>query len=333
MFLSMIVPVYNAGVYLEECLHSLLAQDVADYEIICVDDGSTDGSGAILDEFAQRFRSVRPIHQSNGGVVAARNAGLAAARGEYIWFVDADDFVCPNILARLRSVIEDSRCDQLVFGGFQFADAMTPEQEALRASGALPDNVPGPGAVVWRSLIRRAFLEEHGVSFRYPELTHGEDGQFMYELSMESPACTEIPDTVYFYRIRSGSAETDVSGENRRRKLRSHIAIVKIMAKQYAGNAEDTATANRLMTMLWTSLYGAAKLPRLEARQVLATLGDAGVYPFSRPNACTLTKSYMTNREDIIGKGFDWLYRHLHTRWGFALMWMLCHLAPGRSGC
>ena len=171
MFLSIIVPVYNAQPYLEECLRSLLGQDIPDYEIICVDDGSTDGSSAMLDAFAAEHHGIFPIHQKNSGVAAARNTGLSAAKGDYIWFVDADDFIQPNVLARLRSVIAETGCDQLVVGGFQFAEVLTPKQEALRQERNLPDNVPGPGAVVWRSLIRRAFLSRHGVTFRQAALS------------------------------------------------------------------------------------------------------------------------------------------------------------------
>lgn len=325
MFLSFIVPVYNALPYLEECLRSLLEQDISDYEIICVDDGSTDASGAILDAFAAAHSKIVPIHQKNSGVAIARNTGLAAAKGDYIWFVDADDFLQPNVLARLWSAIAETGCDQLVVGGFQFAEALTPEQVALRQERSLPDNVPGPGAVVWRSLIRRAFLSEHGVRFRHPELTHGEDGQFLYELSLEQPSRAEIPDTVYFYRIRPGSAETAAGRENQRRKLRSHIAVARIMQEYYRNNS-DSPTANRMLSVLWYCLYGAAQLPLAEARQVLSTLALDGLFPFARPDSCTLEQSYMFKPDSLPGCVLDKLYLRLHTRWGFWLMWCLCRL-------
>lgn len=325
MFLSFIVPVYNARPYLEECLQSLLAQDLPDYEIICVDDGSADGSGAIIDAFAAEHSQIIPIHQKNSGVAAARNAGLAAARGDYIWFVDADDFISPNVLSRLLAEISATHCDQLVTGGFQFENALTAQQEALRLAGRLPDNVPGPGAVVWRSLLRRAFLSEHNITFRHPELTHGEDGQFLFELSRFSPVCAEIGDTVYFYRVRSGSAETSVSRENQQKKLRSHIAVARIMQDYYLSGNRDCATANRLMATLWYCLYDAAKRPLPEARQVLRLLTAAGLFPFRRPENCTLTCSYMFDRSSLPGRCLDWVYLRLHTRAGFCVMWCLAH--------
>ena len=90
-FFSIIIPVYNVAPYLRECLDSLLAQTFADWEAICVDDGSIDGSGAILDEYAARDRRFMVIHQTNAGVSAARNAGIDAARGKYVTFLDGDD--------------------------------------------------------------------------------------------------------------------------------------------------------------------------------------------------------------------------------------------------
>ena len=99
--ISVIIPVYNAERYLRECLTSLVNQTFRAYEIIAVNDGSTDGSLAILRHFQKDWPQLRVIDQENGGVSAARNVGMAAARGEYLGFMDADDTVAPNYLERL----------------------------------------------------------------------------------------------------------------------------------------------------------------------------------------------------------------------------------------
>ncbi len=91
--MSIIVPVYNVEAYLRRCLDSIIAQTIPDWECICVDDGSPDGCGAILDEYAARDARFVVIHKENGGVSTARNAGLDVARGEYIGFVDPDDWI------------------------------------------------------------------------------------------------------------------------------------------------------------------------------------------------------------------------------------------------
>ena len=123
MKLSIIVPIYNVEQYLRKCVDSLLAQDISDYEIILVDDGSTDNSGAICDEYTSpsfvnsltRSVVIKVIHQENGGLSAARNTGIKAAKGEYICFVDSDDYWEPNVLGKLMEQVERDDLDVLRF--------------------------------------------------------------------------------------------------------------------------------------------------------------------------------------------------------------------------
>lgn len=119
MKLSIIVPIYNVASYLRKCVDSLLAQDYTNYEIILVDDGSTDDSGAIADEIVSEAIGNRPtlrvIHQTNAGLSAARNAGLAIAQGDYIVYVDSDDYLDPNVLGALMEQVERDQLDVLRF--------------------------------------------------------------------------------------------------------------------------------------------------------------------------------------------------------------------------
>ena len=136
MKLSIIVPVYNVAAYLRKCVDSLLAQDISDYEIILVDDGSTDDSGAIADEIVREAMgnglwaideetnsqspianrpTLRVIHQENAGLSAARNTGIAAATGDYIMFVDSDDYLQPNVLGVLIEQVERDNLDVVRF--------------------------------------------------------------------------------------------------------------------------------------------------------------------------------------------------------------------------
>lgn len=104
--ISVIIPVYNTEVYLEECLQSVLTQTFRDFEVIIVDDGSTDGSASICDRFAQEFPNIKAIHQKNQGVSAARNAGISHARGKYLLFLDSDDVIHPQMLSLLADIQE-----------------------------------------------------------------------------------------------------------------------------------------------------------------------------------------------------------------------------------
>ena len=109
--ISVIVPVYNVAAYLPECLDSILSQDYDKLEVILIDDGSTDDSGAICDAYARRDGRIRVIHQKNGGAAAAKNAGLRAATGEYLSFADSDDFLEPGAYAYMLALLKENDAD------------------------------------------------------------------------------------------------------------------------------------------------------------------------------------------------------------------------------
>ena len=116
---SVIVPVYNAGKYLDECIRSILDQSMEDFELLLVDDGSTDESGKICETFAGRDSRIRVIHKENGGVSSARNAGILQAKGERICFIDADDTVDRDYLRNLYHAADNEPDDLLVIGGLR----------------------------------------------------------------------------------------------------------------------------------------------------------------------------------------------------------------------
>lgn len=331
MFLSFLVPVYNGEAYLRECLDALLDQDLTDYEILCVDDGSTDESPSILRQYAQAHPNIRVLRQESQGVCAARNAALSAAQGTYIWFVDCDDLIQRRCLSSLREIAEKSHCDRLIVGAYQFTDAMTEDEWARSRQNALPANSPWYDSVVWRCLLRRDFLEENRLTFQPPELTHGEDGLYMYQVVSAHPVDAETQQTLYFYREHSGSAETGLGVEALSRRLKSHARIAEILLDYYQNGRKDQPTADKLMSFLWLSLYETAKLPGPACSASLSNLKHAGLYPFRRLPECTIRRSYMTARTDFLGKAFDFLYLHLHTPLAFHTMHLIHRLAAFRQ--
>lgn len=114
--ISVIVPVYNTEKYLHRCIDSILAQTFTDFELLLVDDGSTDRSGAICDEYAQKDNRVRVFHKENGGVSSARNMGLDNARGEYVMFLDSDDYMFPEMCYILVDTIKKEKSDMVICG-------------------------------------------------------------------------------------------------------------------------------------------------------------------------------------------------------------------------
>lgn len=124
--ISVIVPVYKVEPYLRRCVDSILAQTYTDFELILVDDGSPDNCGAICDEYAAKDRRIRVLHQENGGLSAARNAGLDVAEGEYIALVDSDDIVFDNYLEKLLGSLLAEQADVSICGMVSFADGTEP---------------------------------------------------------------------------------------------------------------------------------------------------------------------------------------------------------------
>ena len=141
--ISVICPVYNAEKYLARAVKSVLAQSFEDFELILVDDGSTDNSGELCDAFAAEDKRVRVIHQANGGVSRARNAGIDSARGEYIAFIDSDDYVFPYWLSDLYEAIaaegaDISRAGHYCVGERQFANSAPKSPDDLRGCISTP---------------------------------------------------------------------------------------------------------------------------------------------------------------------------------------------------
>ena len=117
MFASVIVPVYNVETYLPRCLDSIMDQDFEDYEVIIVDDGSTDGSGKLADQYAEKYpKRIQVIHQKNQGLGGARNTGIEAAQGDYYLFVDSDDTIEPNTLSELWHKVSQTGAQIICFG-------------------------------------------------------------------------------------------------------------------------------------------------------------------------------------------------------------------------
>ncbi len=171
---SIIVPVYNAEDYLRGCIASICAQTLKDWELILINDGSKDHSGAICDEFAEKDPRIRVIHKENGGVSKARNTGLAQARGEYIGFVDADDTVVPEMFERLYHVArqEDAdivMCDAVTVyaDGTQEPDTISqlPQSATLKKGDWTPSLLKEMAGSACRCIYRSDLIRQHGVIF------------------------------------------------------------------------------------------------------------------------------------------------------------------------
>ena len=212
--ISVIVPVYNVAAYLGECIDSILAQTYRELEIILVDDGSTDGSGEICDEYAARDDRVRVIHQENRGVSAARNNGFEAAHGAFIGFVDADDWIDPNMYKALVEAIGDA--DLVCCGYMEYPMGAGKISVPRGVKPAAPCGVEqalmhmyvrnGYYVMVWNKLFRRQSLMRNGRFLMMDtSLYTGEDELWLMEVVTGCDKIAFVPEPLYHWRPRAES--------------------------------------------------------------------------------------------------------------------------------
>lgn len=215
---SVIIPVYNVEEYLRECIDSVLNQTYKNLEIIIVDDGSTDSSGEICDEYIEKDECVTVIHQKNGGLSAARNTGLTEANGDYIYFLDSDDYIAENALDILLNIAEKNSSDIVFFDAVSFADTddFTVKQNYIRKHNYQTDsgiNIFSRMAenkefhsAVPLLFIGRDFLLNSGISF-IPDILY-EDMVFTYQLFCKASTVSQCTDALYYRRYRKNSIMT-----------------------------------------------------------------------------------------------------------------------------
>lgn len=216
--ISIIVPVYNIEEYLPRCVKTLRGQTYPRIEILLVDDGSTDGTGALCDRLAEEDARIRVFHKQNGGSSSARNLGIAAAKGEYLGFVDSDDYVEPDMYEKLYAAIKQYHVsaaqtgrDEIDPDGSRLPDICIPpkEPECIEAEDFLKELLMHRGDCSFcTKLIKRSVLEDR----KFPEGVLNEDFHLLVQLLGERiHRIVSLPDRGYhvFYRVGSNSRKAD----------------------------------------------------------------------------------------------------------------------------
>ena len=218
---SIILPVYNVAPYLRQSLDSIIAQTLEDIEIICVDDGSTDESGKILDEYKEKDDRIKVIHKKNAGTGAARNDGLKIATGECIGFVDPDDWILPNMYERLYDILQEKNLDIVMFtpdvfndqtqkheGFLYFQDSNFPkilDDKIFNKDDISPFSYP---MCVWNKLYRKQLFDENNIDFA--EGLDFEDHKVIFKSLFTAKRIYFIREKLYVYRhSRKGSILSD----------------------------------------------------------------------------------------------------------------------------
>lgn len=316
MFLSIIVPVYNTEKYLADCLNSLLDQNIPKnrYEIICVDDGSSDASPQILDDYAENHSNIRVIHKENGGVSSARNVGVEQARGEYIWFIDADDCIRANILGAILPLLELHQPGVLKIGlEFVPEDYSDSSRDIVVISDkdVLVHNeiYQFPLYSVCVVLINKDLLKTGRVCFN-ESLKYCEDEYYMFCLLQAlSLPWYEIDLNVYKYRQNMSSAVHQNSLQSRDRHIRDALQMLgfyrSVLQEEQFKDKDRRAILRRQMFYLKRKLLGLYPYSSYAAKESMQSIRENRLLRI-KPNKAVLQRepSFRSKAQLLIK---DWL--------------------------
>ena len=234
---SVIIPVYNVKPYLQMCADTVFAQTFRNLEIIFVDDGSTDGSGEICDELALKDPRVKVIHQENGGLSDARNTGIEASTGSFLYFLDSDDAISPVTIAHLWTACIRTKADVAIGDHIRFSEEKIPEErrnfssESLNAEEAIRRMLLNQGYTntAWGKLFRRELWSD----MRFPKGLLNEDLAVIYDVMVQVKKVVVVKDALYFYRVRKGSIMTSRIGERNLPLLDTSERVTNMIIEHY----------------------------------------------------------------------------------------------------
>ena len=240
--ISVIVPVYKVEKYINQCVESILEQTFSDFELILVDDGSPDNCGAICDEYARKDPRVKVIHKENGGLVSARRAGYGICTGRYIFNVDSDDYVMPNVLELAAEQIYAHNVDVVLFGYVHFGENTTTVYVPRVAPGLYDgeridvirrnliqgdDSCVGISYSIWSKIMRRECMDPYFTSFP-PSVCRGEDLIVTAPVLASCRSVYVLEECLYYYRITPGS----IVNSHRGNELEQALTLAEYLAEK-----------------------------------------------------------------------------------------------------
>lgn len=298
MKLSIIIPVYNVEQYLRKCVDSVLNQDISNYEIILVDDGSPDGCPQICDEYATKYTIsnlqspiIHTLHQPNAGLSAARNAGLAVASGEYIMFVDSDDYLEPNVLGALMAQVECERLDVLhfdyqnvrinsaglykVFQPYKFPHPVDNRTDVVSGERYLAERM-GYGCYAWHFVINRE------VTGSFMPGIHFEDTEWLPRMMLAAKRVNSTTKVVYNYFWREGSI-TQVQGniDKVRKNVADYMTIISRYNDYMTQHPSCSWLRNMQGNMVVSVIANVAQYLYADRRNYIKRLKALNVFPLS----------------------------------------------------
>ena len=254
MKFSIVIPCYKVEKYLSECVDSILSQTFTDYEIILVDDGSPDRVPEICDEYAKKDNRIRVIHQKNGGMSRARNAGISAAKGEYLVCIDSDDYIAKNdVLARVAEKTK-SGTDVVLYGYQKLFESNNslggcdvPILDGVCATSKMLFSVLGNNSycgTAWTKAVKLSILHEHKIKFSPGMIS--EDIDWYLHLMCYAKTFDSINDEAIIYRQRPGS----ISHSAKIDSLKDNLWILENWPERIKKTVRDQTTIDALMSVM-----------------------------------------------------------------------------------
>ncbi len=302
MLLSIIIPLYNCREYINRCILSVYSQvlDEHDFEVIVINDGSTDGGEKIVEELAKNHSNLFLLSQENKGLSATRNRGVEVARGRYIEFIDADDYLIPGGLSRLLKTAIDNDVDILVFKTKKVEDSIAlglPEpEESLDESYNVSPVLTGPEAEVYDPMaeyvfsvnylfMRRQLYIDHNLRFA-TDIAFGEDGIVSMQLFINAKRAIVTDCLVHRYVNRASSLCNSREKKTQANRIRCYKkAAIEFHhineANKNRSNQGYDLYHQRINLFLFFYLYGTMKdeIPTLELKEGIKELKNLGLYP------------------------------------------------------
>lgn len=293
MILSIVVPVYNVAKYLPKCLDSLLNQDIGldDYEIIVVNDGSTDASGEIAQDYAGRFSNIVLLNQENKGLSAARNSGIGSAKGKYIQFVDSDDYLQPNVLKSLVEKMEKDSLDILrfnyqnvnekyeVFNPNKINKPFVDYRDEVCDGLTFLNERLGYACYAVQFIIKAELLMPHENRFREGMLF--EDTEWTPRILTLAHRMTSVETIVYNYLQREGSITQSVDKTKKQKSIKDRLMLLDLLQSQMQ-NLQDRRWHNGMVAQTVVSLIGNISRDFYDDRKLyINDLKSKKVFPLS----------------------------------------------------
>lgn len=315
MILSIIIPCYKVEEYLAQCIESVCHNKTDDLEVILVDDGSPDRTPIICDQWAENDDRIKVIHQTNGGLSVARNAGMDLAKGDYIWFIDSDDWIKKNAIEQVFSLI-NQHPDIDVFvtpltwtyddERKNWLDIIVDQNTIYKGENYISKFPIATGATP-RNIIKRKVLESANMRF-LPNITH-EDALFGLILYNQSKSVMVLKNSIYYYRQRNGSIMHSININSAYSIITIHKELMKYMQKHISPQKHVIFQRRYIYMFKWaiSITWGLRK-----KNEFKIFLKDTRNYRISKCMECAKSTSYFYRAEMYLLAYHPIIYVYVH---------------------